>query len=229
VKSRINLLLVIFGFLSFCGCINKNKAQQSTSQLSSPIDSTILQFDSITIQGSHFKIFYKTDYFVYVLKGTDTVVKLDCNNGFEFSDFNYDGFKDIIVPYMTNIAGIQNVLQFDPNRKLFKQIDNLTNYPLPIHIENNYYYSYRRAGCADNYWVSYLFRIEDFHTICLGELWGQGCEPESMKIDIFKVISADCQDKQLIGSLPLDTIYKFQETKWGFIKYYWTNNYLDFK
>jgi hypothetical protein len=229
VKNRINTLLVILCVLSFYSCIFKNRNQHSFDNRLLPIDSTILQFDSITILGKHFDVIYTKDYLIYVFNGSDTVAKLDCNNGFEFTDFNNDGFTDILIPYMTNIAGIQNVLQFDPNQKLFKQIENLTNYPSPILIDNNYYYSYSRAGCADNYWVSYLFRIEDFHTICLGEIWGQGCEPESMKIDIFKVSSVDCKEKRLIETLPLDTIYKFQETKWGFIKYYWTNKFLGFK
>ena len=229
-KNKImkSILFAIFGLICINSCLNKSHSQQEVTLSSSTIDSSLLKFDSITILGNHFSVFYRDNFMLYVVKEKDTLIKTGCNNGFDFEDFNLDGFNDIIIPYLTNVGGIQDVLQFDPNRKQFIRIDNLSKYPMPIRITNNIFYSYQRAGCADNYWISNLFKVEDFRTFCLGEIWGQGCEPEEKKIDIFKVSSDDCKNKQLIKTLPLDTIYKFQDTKWGFIKYYWTNNYSEF-
>jgi hypothetical protein len=228
MKKSLGTLLLILALIFFNACFNNCQSQQKTEISSSSIDSSLLQFDSITISRNHFSVFYRNNYMMYVINGTDTVNKLACNNGFDFGDFNQDGYKDIIIPYMTNVGGIQDVLLFDPNRKKFILIDNLTNYPAPTLLIKDYYYSYRRAGCADSYWVSNLFKIDDFRAICLGEIWGQGCEPASLRIDIFKVSSDDCKRKTLFKTLPLDTIYKFQDTKWGFIKNFWTKNYSDF-
>jgi len=152
----------------------------------------------------------------------------------EFPDFNKDNNQDILLTYMGNNS-IYLLYLFDQKEKKFKNIEGYLNYPDAIQLKNQpeLYYSYHRAGCADLNWISDLFKIVDFKTVQIGHIYGQGCEFEvkenPQKIEIFKVIDNNENNKILLEELPyLEFIPNFGD-KWNFIEKYWNENYVKFE
>jgi hypothetical protein len=198
-------------------------------EINDQIDTTILHVDTTNILGYHYMALYKNNDVFYLLRDNDTILKDHLPyNDFKFIKFDSDKYKDLVVSYLTNIGGVEDVYIYDPTDHSFKLIDDLKKYPSSEHLVLDYYYSYHRAGCADQYWVSDLFQIKDFKTILVGKIYGEGCEPSENKIEIFKITNNDERNKSLVLTLPLDTINKFSNNKWGFIKDFWTKKYPDF-
>lgn len=167
------------------------------------------------------------DFSLIILNGKfDTIYKHnDFIDEYKISDFNNDGFQDIILDYITNVPGIVDVLLFDlPNGK-FQIIEELGNYASPIKIKNSEcYYSYERAGCADYNWESDLFYLSDYKCVKVGNISGKGCGYEKRNgIFISKIVN---NEEFEINWIKRDTGY--YEDKWEFIENYWTKNHFKF-
>lgn len=191
------------------------------------IDTTLLHVDTAKILGEAYTAIYKTNDTLYVLNSkTDTILKVpDLHPNFEFDDFNGDGFKDIRIHYMSNVPAIQDLLLFDRSKRNFKLVDNFSRFPDPNPIKGTkYYYSYHRSGCADMNWDSDLFYIENFNAIRIGNIAGYECENRDVKDGIY-IHKIKGNKEILFRELPITTIEKYEEYKWGFIKDYWTKNY----
>lgn len=152
----------------------------------------------------------------------------------KYPDFNKDGNADILIDYFGSNSTYLLYL-FDPEEKNFKQIENYLKYPDAVQLNANseYYYSYKKAGCADLDWVSDLFKIQDFKIVQLAHIEGNGCDfnvkisPQVIKI--FKVTNNDVQNRILIEELSyLKNIPEFED-KWNFIQKYWNKNYIKFE
>lgn len=151
----------------------------------------------------------------------------------EFTDFDKDSNPDMMFSY-----GVNNyyyiLYLFDSNNNLYRQLEGFERFPDAIQLEtnSNYYYSYQRAGCADENWVSDLFYIENFKTIHIGHIYGKGCDYDPaespQEIEISKIQDNNELNEILIEKLPyLDHIHEFGE-KWEFIRLYWNEHYLKF-
>jgi hypothetical protein len=164
----------------------------------------------------------------YVIKSKhDTILSLPQVDymDFKFYDFNSDGYKDIYLEWGGNIPDRYTLYAYNPSSGKFKEIKNFSDFPLPLKIQGtNYYYSYARGGCADEAWNSYLFYIKNYVVIKLGLIHGDGCGITD-GIYIYKDKSGK---ENLIKTLPLNTIEKYKDYKWGFIKEYWSKNYKKF-
>lgn len=145
---------------------------------------------------------------------------------FEFSDFNGDGFSDILLDYLTNVPGIKELLIFNPKKNGFEKIEDFPNFPSAIKIKGtDFYYSYHRSGCADSNWDSDLFKIIDNKAIRFGNINGIGCGiDEANGIYINKV---NDQKLEQIKFIPREEGY--WDGKWEFIEKYWNENYNKFK
>ena len=148
----------------------------------------------------------------------------------EFVDFNKDSYSDFLITYIGNVATYDLYL-FDEQKNQILFLDGFRGFPEATQLETNkkYYYSYHRAGCADMNWVSDLFYIDNFKTVHVGHIYGQGCDYEvkdnSQTIEIYKVIDNDENKKIKVEKLPyLNHITKFGD-KWTFIEKYWNKNY----
>ncbi len=195
------------------------------------VDSTIIRVESATIDNLLYTVTIKKDYTLFITDSNGNVVfKLnDSYPNFEFIDFDNDGKKDLMISHVSNIPGVEDFIKYDSNDKSFKEVKNFTKYPDSKSINNTrYFYSYHRSGCADMNWDSDLFYIEDFKTIKIGNISGRECDNMDEKDGIY-ICKIRGDKKDSIETLPIDTIYKFQDNKWGFIADYWTRRYDEFK
>jgi hypothetical protein len=148
----------------------------------------------------------------------------------EFIDFDNDQNQDILISYIGNNS-VYDLYLFDRLNNEFKFLVGFDKFPEAIQLKTNkkYYYSYHRAGCADMNWVSDLFYIDNFKTVHIGHIYGQGCDYEvkdnPQTIELFKVVDNDESKKIIVEKLPyLKHIPDFGD-KWTFIEKYWNKNY----
>lgn len=148
----------------------------------------------------------------------------------EFIDIDNDQNQDILISYNGNNA-VYYLYLFDRLNNKFKYLAGFDRFPEAIQLKTNrkYYYSYYGAGCADINWVSDLFYIDNFKTVHVGHIYGQGCDHKvkenSQVIEIYKVIDNDDNKKILVEKLPyLKHVPDFGD-KWTFIEKYWNKNY----
>jgi hypothetical protein len=139
-------------------------------------------------------------------------------------DYDKDGFKDIHLNTMGNNDS-QELYLYSPRTQKFKFIENFIQFPSAKAIYKNYYYSYHRSGCADDFWTSDLFKIEDFKAIKIGSIAGNECQ-DPKGIDIYKIKNGE---KILFEKRSIKDLNKFKDVKWGFIKRYWKKNWEKFK
>jgi hypothetical protein len=194
------------------------------------IDSTILSVDTATIDGIQYKAIFKTNDDFYILDSNENIVFKSnvYSRSFEFVDFDNDGMKDILFNYNSNIP-INDLLLYDINNKGFTPVEDFSKYPEPIKIKGTkYFYSYHKSGCADMIWDSDLFFIQNFRAVPLGYISGDGCIDEEEKGGIY-IYKIKGDKKTLFKTFDIETINKFTDNKWGFIKDFWTNNYMDFE
>lgn len=148
----------------------------------------------------------------------------------EFVDFDNDKNIDILVNYIGNNPTIELYL-FDPKNNDFKFIEGFIKFcdSKPLKSNTKYYYSYQRAGCADQNWVSDIFTIDNFNIIHLGHIYGMSCDDSPNIIEIYKITDNNEEKRKLIEKLPYDKNIATNNDKWDFIEKYWNTNYEKFK
>lgn len=199
-----------------------------TDTTENPADTTLLHADTASILGETYIAIYKTNDTLYVLSSkADTILKVpDLHPNFEFDDFNGDGLKDIRIHYMSNVPAIQDLLLFDKSKRNFKLVENFSDFPDPNPVKGTkYYYSYHRSGCADMNWDSDSFFIENFKAVRIGNIAGRQCDNRDGEKDAVYIHKVRGDKEKLFKTLPIDTIWKYKDFKWGFIQEYWTKNY----
>jgi hypothetical protein len=144
-----------------------------------------------------------------------------------FIDFNRDGYKDLFIEYISNVPGDNLLLLYNNKMRTFVEVEGFENFFNASRLGNdNLYYSYERAGCADFNWNSDLFKIVNYKAVKIGYIAGLGCEGDNnLGVFIYKINGAK---EQLIKTYPIIVIKKYREYKWGFIKQYWERNYRKF-
>jgi len=84
---------------------------------------------------------------------------------FKFTDFNGDGYKDIILELSGVDSGQQELLIYDPKSEKFRLAGNCSN--AEKIVRTKYYYSYEDC-CMGRDWSSNLFYISDSKIIDIG-------------------------------------------------------------
>jgi len=181
------------------------------------------RFDTVTIDS---KIFIACQSnlrnLVVTNENQDTVYDHpDWTNGIEFTDFNDDGYPDILLEYMTNVPGVVDLALFEKSTGTFRLVDNF-HFPSPQKVQGTKYrYSYHRSGCADSDWDSDLFYLNGYTPVRIGNIHGSGCEGnEKNGIFISKVTN---DKKTLVTEIIRESGY--YDDKFDFIKEYWSKNY----
>ena len=213
--------------LGLLGCGSKPTADV-LEEVVPGIDSTIVSFHTTTILGEEYRGFGTNQYQVVVInsKGDTVFNQADLYFDFDFYDFNGDSLDDIVIHHLSNVPAIQDLLLFDKAKTGFKMVIGFDKFPDPKPIlGTDYYYSYHRSGCADNFWDSDLFYIDKFETHLLGNISGNECEGEK-GIVVSKSIDGQ---KRILDKFPIDILEKYEDRKWGFIADYWSRNYSRFR
>lgn len=147
-------------------------------------------------------------------------------DSFKFTDFNEDGYKDLLVEYISNVPGVCELLLYDKRTKKFVQVKDFPDYPAPEKLNGtSLYYSYHRSGCADSNWDSDLFKIINNKIIKIGNISGMDCGGKEVGVFISKIKGTK---ERLIKKYPIKEIEKYKNYKWGFIEQYWKRNYRKF-
>jgi hypothetical protein len=221
MKKYLFFLIIFFGVINLF-------AQLQNSDTTLVINKHKFRFIKNEIDSERVKLSIKRDSKIIYTENLDA----EGLAALEFPDFDKDGNKDLMLIYMGNNFTYYLYL-FDKKSNTFKRIEGFERFPESIQIKTNskYYYSYHRAGCADMNWVSDLFYIENFKTIHIAHIYGNGCETKEdpLKIEIYKVYNNKEENKKLFKTLPyLKNIPSFGD-KWDFIEKYWNANYNKFK
>lgn len=203
---------------------HQSDAQKSNKTTS---DQIFYSFDSATINAIKYIGFLKENAFYLTNSKGDTVIKKkDYYSAWEFKDFNKDGFKDIILYHSGNVGEVLDLFIFLPFANKFRNVKAFDKFPAPEKIKGTkYYYSYHKSGCADMNWDSDLFYIENFKAIKIGNIAGRQCDNRDGEKDAVYIHKVHNNKDRLFKTLPIDTIWKYKDLKWGFIKEYWTKNY----
>jgi hypothetical protein len=193
------------------------------------VDSTIYSIRQLHIQCRIYTIHLKpTGCYILNAKG-DTVFEQKANYYFSMRclDFNGDGFPDIFLDKSAIAPGTYDLLLYDPSLRGFRKIEDFDLYPDPKPIKGTkFYYSYRTNGCADLDWISYLFYMDDFQPVRIGEIHGYGCDTSRRApINIYRI---NGNNRKLVKTMLLHTSDRYKMHKWGFIKRYWSTMYLHF-
>jgi len=232
--------------LSSCGnhTPKPNINKVITDTLSKPVDSskisppaptgadtTINQLKSERIAGALYAVILKkSNDTVYILKKEDTIQKVPNFPGdVSFEDFNRDGYKDLLLTYISNTPNVQDLFLFDPHAQTLKLVVNFLSFPAAEPIRGTkYYFSYHRSGCADMNWDSDLFYIKNYKAIKIGNIAGRQCDKKDSEYGIY-IYRVNNDKKILVKKLPVSTLYHYKDFKWGFIKDYWTKNHKFFQ
>jgi len=183
----------------------------------------LAQHSKLTVQGRLFKGYLDRGRFLLLNSKQDTVLHPDGDYymGFAFLDFDRDGNKDIVLEVSDNTPGRYKLFLYSPKAHKFKEVKNFYDFAAPEPIKGTkFFYSYNKAGCADETWESFLFYINNYKPVKIGYINGEGC---GIKNGIYIYQQRESK-KTLIKTLPLKTIERYKDYKWGFLKSYWTKN-----
>lgn len=236
---------LVFTILLFA-CHQKQVDKAIPEEFSYDSSSDLIYFDtSINVNETNFKLFLQELHeggFVIEFKRENKTLTRDtiCTehfNNIEFSDFNHDSYQDVFISILTNVP-TQILYLFDKQSNMFRQVAGYDEISEAHSLEQNenYYYSYRRAGCADFNWISELFYIEQFEIIRLAYIDGQGCkanlsDPEGPTefIYIYEIMDNQEDKMHLVAKYPYNTCISEFDDKWSFLERYWNRNYIKFK
>lgn len=218
--KRFHILLALFVLLLFNGY--KASAQNVHTAI---IDGTVYKAILYGDQSLSIKTGNKT---VFHAKRADLYLTFEPLAHFTFTDFNGDGYPDLVLQYFSNVPGRSDLILYDRRLKKFIQVQGFSNYPEAKRIANSdSFYSYHRSGCADLDWDSDLFKIENDKIIAVGNISGRLCESSSEPKGIF--ISKKTGKKlHQLKTLPGNSLNAFNGNKMQFIDHYWTANYKSF-
>lgn len=189
-------------------------------------DTSTYSQHAVNIQGKKYIGFLTSDGFQLLNSRNEIYLKHSGDYfAWHFKDFDKDGYKDIFLDNGGNTPERFELLLYVPTSKSFRKVKNFKNFPAPENIRGTkYFYSYHKSGCADLNWDSDLFYIKDFKAVRLANISGRECENSGINDGLY-ISKLTGNKKLLFKTLPIDTVHKFKDDKWGFIKKYWTENY----
>jgi hypothetical protein len=209
-KSEMKILMVIFLIAVNISVCSQNVAWDT----------------AFTVEGSEFMIRgLFEDHTLEIWKGNELLIsEKHVTAGADLVFFNDDQYPDILTIKMGNNP-VYGLYLYDPIKRRYELVEGIDRFgdPKRLPASSDLYFSYRRAGCADNNWQSQLFKIVDYKSQIIGYMFGTGCEwsEEELGIRMYKIHG----EREIpIDSLPIDTIVNTEGFKWGLIEKYWTEN-----
>ena len=195
------------------------------------VDSTISSCRWISVQGKTRIGYIKGNTFYLTTEGGKVLLQSEggCFS-WKFSDFNGDGFNDILLDFVTNTPDERDLYLYVVASHQFVPVKNFFDFPAAERIPGtHYYYSYHHSGCADFDWDSDLFYLRDFQAIRLGNISGVGCPADDREKPAIYIHKIRNTNEYLVKKFPIAVIERYQKNKWGFIEQYWKKHYLLFE
>ncbi|WP_299684035.1 hypothetical protein [uncultured Dokdonia sp.] len=225
------IIALIFSLISFSSC-KKEKNQLDKKLVEQTEIDTLNKFyfdcKEQIINGIEYEACIKRPGIFTIKNSNGKVIYSHEDNpfDFEFSDFNGDGYSDILMNYVSNTPGIQELLLFNIQTDKFEFVESFNSYPNSKRInKSHFYYSYHGSGCADNDWGSELYKLTETNITLLGKIEGLGClENDTNGIYIYKVNE---NDEKLLKHIKREQGY--WKGKYDFIAEYWTKNHKMFE
>jgi hypothetical protein len=218
--KRFPILLALFVLISFNGY--KAAAQNVHTAI---IDGTVYKAILYGDQSLSIKTGNKT---VFHAKRADLYLTFEPLAHFTFTDFNGDGYPDLVLQYRSNVPGRNDLILYERRLKKFIQVQGFSNYPEAKRLTNtSFYYGYHASGCADLDWDSDLFKIENDKIIAVGNISGRLCESSSEPKGIF-INKKTGKKLHQLKTLPGNSLNAFNGDKMQFIDHYWAANYKSF-
>jgi hypothetical protein len=190
-------------------------------------DTNSFAISTATVAGKKYIGFFNAQtYYLLNAKGDTVLRKSDYYIDAEFKDFDKDGHQDIILHYSSNTSMVWDLFLYVPMTGKFREIKNFRAFPASEQIKGTkFYYSYHKSGCADMNWDSDLFYIDNFKALRIGNIAGRQCNNRDGVKDALYIHKVRSDKEKLFKKLPIETIWKYKDFKWGFINEYWTKNY----
>jgi len=233
---KFGLYIFLLFFLTGCKSESENKILKNSvvdsldSKIELNIDNQcIIITDTIKINNKQFIKNENNDRFYCLLSiDGDTIVKAqNFYHSIEILDINEDGYQDIRISIISNTPNQCDNYLFNNQVKKFIQIENC-GLDIQKITGTDFYYSYLHAGCSDQNWKSYLYKIKNYKLIEYGYIFGQGCdfniEDNPQIIEIYKINSYNSNEEILIKKLPYKKYINKYNDKFTFIKKYWSEN-----
>ncbi len=162
----------------------------------------------------------------YIKDASDKIVYTYAYGGvldFKLTDFNGDGYKDIVVELRGVDSGQQDLIIYDPKSKKFKLAGNCSN--AEKIAKTRYYYSYEDC-CMGRDWSSNLFYISDSKIINTGYIkYSDGYGLSFYKINGKKKTFLKKWRVRINGDTPVTTGPHIDFD----LKHYWTKHWNSFK
>lgn len=184
--------------------------------------------DTVQVKGKKYIGYLRAGtYFLRNANGDTLLQKNGSYRVAEFTDYNKDGHKDILLHHAgpSPASSLKDLFLFGPSGNQFREVLHFSDFPSAEAIAGSkYFYSYRKSGCEERNWDSDLFTINDFTATRTGTITGRQCNNRSEKDGIY-IYRIQANKKQLVNLLSIETIWKYKDAQWGFIKEYWHKNY----
>jgi hypothetical protein len=181
--------------------------------------------DSLIVNDKKIKIQLTDKNVFYILSENDTIKEDDYYpSDITFFDFNEDGLIDIKISFLSNTPGFCDIYMYNKSIDFYHKVNGLNNIFEPQKLNGTeYYYSYSRNGCADENWISELFKIKDNNVIKIAQIQAIACESDNKKVGIYVFIYHD-ENLILYQMLKFSEIIPFENNKFKFIENYWLKN-----
>jgi len=190
-------------------------------------DTNSFVIHTATVAGKKYIGFLKYQtYYLLNYNGDTVLTKSENYLDAEFNDFNKDGYQDVILHYSGNASYVLDLFLYVPITGKWKEVKNFRDFPAPEKLKQaKLYYSYHKSGCADMNWDSDLFYIQNYKAIRIGNIAGRQCDNRDRVKDAVYIYKVRNDREKLYKTLPIETIWKYKDFKWGFIREYWKKNY----
>lgn len=211
-KTVICPMLLLIGF-AYYGCRYTKIADKSAT----------LTADTLDVCGTSVLTFYDSTNLVYLLtlKGDTVYSTQDYYHSAEVVDFNLDGCPDVKINVNGN-ANLTEMLVFDKSTSTYWKLQQSF---LPKYLANtDLWYEFEWAGCGNDRWVSTLYKIRDFESFKIAEMYGVTCAGEKKGVFVSR-ISPEGKEQLLEEYSGLDA---WEHGGHDFIDDYWKKNHQKF-
>jgi hypothetical protein len=159
--------------------------------------------DTINVENKIFYIYSNNEGVVQIRSTHDTIHLNIQVSEIKYSDFNGDGYTDILFELALGKSNIHNeIFLFSKATGKFRQLMHAESFPDPERVEANLYTSFSAGGCAALNQIERLFYIKDYNIIEIASMEIIQCGYEENGSFIYSGID---DKRKLLAKFPIDS------------------------